>query len=186
MNSAFFVAILATSASHTVFASESGPVYEGCYEVKSGYVETLATTLFTDDNGILRQQGTFSVTLKNSSKDRPESVSEKLQIKLGTVVGEFAGTDTDSGGLPILEHTLTNDDRSGVIVSYRGVPLLAPTADPCVFAATESLEEFEGYGAYINLDADNAILVEGDINVCTGQNTFEVTEGELCFTELQP
>jgi hypothetical protein len=143
--------------------------------VKSGYVETFATTLFTDGDGLQRQQGTFSVSLKNSSEDRPEFVLEKLQIKLGTVVGELVAQG------PVLLHTLTNDDRSGIIVSDVGFPTSFVPVTQCVVEITEVLTELTGYGVYEGLDPSGSITVKGELNGCTGQNTFDVTEGELCF-----
>jgi hypothetical protein len=172
--------LLVACASHPALASENDwAVFDGCYEVRSGYVETLATTLFTDANGFLRQQGTFSASFKSSSKNRPKTVSKQLKIKGGVVVGELAPTEDNP--LNIL-HTLTNEDGNGVIVSSIGTLVSQIPASQCVLEVTEVLEDFSGFGVYEGLDPlESFIVVEGDVNLCNGQNTFDVTEGRLCF-----
>jgi hypothetical protein len=180
-----FVGLLFTGISNIALASETVPTYEGCYEAESGYVETLATTLFTETppNGLLRQQGTFSVEFEKSSKLLPSGVSKTLKIEYGTVVGEFTGSFTATQpSSPILLHTLTNDDRSGVIVSDTGFLVSTIPESACTIKVVEILEDFSGFGIYEGLDYyDSFIVVEGELNVCNGQNTFEVTDGQLCF-----
>ncbi len=180
--------------------------YQGCYEVKSGHIETLATSLFTDSNPLLRQQGMFSVRLKRTEDEgetregrhKKVRIRKWIRIQAGVLVGELSAVTAG----PVIKHTLTNDNRDGVIISEIGQLLaLEPAgtsqicADPKVFDpvlpipgvysydVVEVLSEFSGNGSFEGLEPDSLLVVEGQINFCNGRNEFELVDGQLCFDE---
>ncbi len=205
MKNILITTLFATGFLSTAFA-EIPQKYQGCYEVKSGHVETLATSLFTDRNPFLRQQGMFSVLLKRTEgegetrEERHNKVSIRkwIRIRAGVLIGELSAVTAG----PVIKHTLTNDNRDGVIISEIGQLLeLEPAdtsqicADPKVlntvlpisgvyiYDVVEVLSEFSGEGSFEGLDPNSILVVEGQINFCDGRNKFDVVDGQLCFGE---
>jgi len=213
-----FVVTAIALGSASVALAHGQPGYQGTYVVKYGQVETLATSLFTDNNPLLRQQGIYSALLKQESggprgrdaRRKRAPTSQWIRIKEGVVFGELnllglpdvAEQVTEETAPIVVKHTLTNDNRDGVITSASGqiVSLqpagnnedcpdstlpsdLLPIPGIYVYDVQEVLSGFSGEGVFEGLDPNSVLVVEGQINFCSGKNDFKVVDGGLCFGE---
>lgn len=168
----------------SALADEVSMSLHGCYTVTRGHVESVAISQ-------TQQMGMYRIILKHNNwrslSDKEQSHTIKRFVADGPILGNITGIDNT--GKVYLTHIMSDKESRGLLISQDSVYTPTTIPEPCnnsssyILTGIETVSINAGTGIFAGLDPQQtaSIQVEGTVNSCSGQNDFEVIDGELCF-----
>jgi len=168
----------------SAYAEDASAGLNGCYNAVRGHVETLSISQ-------TQQLGTYRIVLKRDNWASLREDEQSYTIKRFVAAGPILGTinSVENTGQATLNHVISDKERRGLFLSQNDV--FIPTAPPefCnneggyILTGIENVSIVAGTGIFAGLvpQQGTPIQVEGTFNSCSGQNDFEVIDGQVCF-----